>query len=312
MGRHGGGSRSGGRRSSSGSSGGSDVKNSSTPFKGCYNRSYYYRGACHSYYTKDKDFGISKSRIISKLIGIIFLNIIMLLIIMESALSIVHSGGKVNGNPSRMVIKDTIDLLTAEEEQRVLELFDQVYSKSGMPITLYTDDMEWKDKYSSIEVYSEELYYAMGIEENAMIILFTYDGTFDWVYDMYCGDDTIKCLSDNAFNKLIDNFQKGMAGQDLCYALDYSLNSIMDDLAEKYVDSAGLPVLFFIIFYYLFIFAVLYSSYSEEKRAYKYFQENPEKVDNTPMLVKNECPSCGAHNTNLLEVCEYCGSVLKM
>ena len=65
------------------------------------------------------------------------------------------------------------------------------------------------------------------------------------------------------------------------------------------------------MFYWL-CFSVSRSSYSEEKSAYEYFKENPEKADNTPMLVKRECSSCGASNTKLLEACEYCGTVLKM
>ena len=235
MGRHGGGSRSGGRRSSGGRGGSYGSLSSSEPFKGCYNRSYHHRGVYHSYYTNEKKFGLSKFRVILKLITFILVNVIWLPVMIALALETVQFGEKVNGNSDRIVIQDTMDLLTPEEEQKTLELFHKVYLKSGMPITLYTDDMKWQDKYSSIEVYSEELYYAMGIEEDAMIILFTYDGTFEWIYDIYCGNDTEKCLSYAAFDKLIDNFQKGMAGQNLYDALDVSLNSIMDDLAETYV-----------------------------------------------------------------------------
>ena len=311
MGRHGGGSRSGGR-SSSGSGGGSGSKSSTTPFRGCYNRSYYHKGVCHSYYTNNKNFGTSKFRITAQLILSIFFSVLVLSLILFTAFGCIISGEKVNGNPDRIVIQDTIDLLTSEEEQKALELFNQVYSKSGMPVTLYTDDMEWKAKYDSIEIYSEELYYAIGIEEDAMIILFTYDGTFNWVYDIYCGDDTTKCMSYITFSKLLDNFQKGMAGQNLYHALDYSLNSIMDELAETIFDPIPLFVAGVLTCLYAIGFYIFFLSYSKEKNAYNYFLENPDKVDKTPMLVKNICPSCGAHNTNLLEICEYCGTVLKM
>lgn len=316
MGRHGGGSRSGGRRSSGRSGGGSRssaiTKNSSKPFKGCYNRSYYHKGVYHSCYTDDAAFGTSKSRLTTKLLLLIFFSVILFSFLIPCATSSVHVGEKVNGNPDRIVIQDTIDLLTPEEEQSTLDLLHQVYSKSGMPVTLYTDDMEWKSKYNAIEVYSEELYYAMGIEEDAMIILFTYDGTFDWVYDIYCGDDTIKCLSDNTFDKLIDNFQKGMAGQDLCYALDFSFNSIMNDLVETEVDTNVLMGIGALTLMCCIVLGAFFSSYLKERKVYKYFQENPENLDNTPMAVQNVCPSCGAPNTKFSEVCEYCGTVLKM
>ena len=314
MGRHGGGSRSSGRRSVSRSSrsskGGSKI--SSKPFRGCYNRSYYHKGVYHRCYTNAEDFGTSKLRIILYLLSVIFVSAMMLPFVVLVGSFIVQIGEKVDGNPERIVIQDTIDVLDPEEEKRALELFDEVYSASGMPITLYTDDMEWKNKYSSIEVYSEELYYAMGIEEDAMIILFTYDGTFDWVYDIYCGDDTIKCLSDKAFNELIDNFQKGMAGQELYDALDFSLNSIMDDLAKTYIDVGMLFCTGFCILMYAFVLVIIMIPYLKEKKAYEYFKENPEKVDKVPMSVKSQCPSCGAHNTNFLETCEYCRTVLKM
>lgn len=312
MGRHGGGSRSGGRRSSSSRGGSSGVQSSSKPFRGCYNRCYYHRGVWRSYYTNDEKFGLSKSRVISKLFTLILVSAIWLSLIIWLALSIFRVGEKVNGDPSRIIIQDTIDVLTPEEEQKVLDLFQKVYAKSGMPVTLYTDDMEWQDKYESIEVYSEELYYAMGVEEDAMIVLYTYDGTFEWVYDIFCGDDTYKCLSYITFDKLLDNFQKGMAGQNLYDALDFSFNSIMDELAEDYVDTASIIVLVVIGLFFLLCFAVLRSSYAKEKNAYEYFKANPEKVNHTPMLVKNECPSCGAPNTKLVEACEYCGTVLKL
>ena len=129
MGRHGGGSRSGGRRSSSSSSnkGGSAQKVSVKPFKGCYNRSYYHRGVCHSYYTTEKDFGTNKSRIRSQLFNIIIITIIILPFILNVASTVIRFGGKVNGDSSRIVIQDTIDLLTPEEEQRTLDLFNKVY-----------------------------------------------------------------------------------------------------------------------------------------------------------------------------------------
>ncbi len=58
--------------------------------------------------------------------------------------------------------------------------------------------------------------------EDAMIILFTVGDNadfYDWEYDMYCGDDTIKCFSDEAFDTLLENFRKGMAKQDLSLSL---------------------------------------------------------------------------------------------
>ena len=63
--------------------------------------------------------------------------------------------------------------MTDNEEQEVLALLQDVYDASGMPVTVYTDDFSWKEHYDSLEVYSEELYYKIGYDEDAMIILFT-------------------------------------------------------------------------------------------------------------------------------------------
>lgn len=321
MGRHGGGSRSGGfggisRGGSSGMGGSSGSSNSSSvkskPFVGSYNRCYYYRGVYHSCYTNDVNYGTSKAKLAKRLRGLVLIIVFLLAFMLLYGSGIFEVGKKVNGDPGRIVIQDTIDLLTPEEEQQALDLFRKVYEKSGMPVTLYTDDMEWKGKYKSIEVYSEELYYAMGTEEDAMIVLFTYDGTFDWAFDMYCGDDTVKCLSDSAFEKLGKTFQKAMAKQDLSYALDFSFNIIMDNLAELEVNSEHMPVFVLIAFFVVGLIFYGISDYLKEKRAYEYFKKNPDKLNHEPISVQPKCPSCGANNSKLLKVCEYCGTVLEI
>ena len=226
MGRHGGGSRSGGSRSRSSSSrshsgsrsrgSSSSVKSSKTPFRGCYNRSYYYRGRYHPYYTTDATFGTNSGFNVFKLIIAIFITIHMLLMLCTMGFSMISFGSKVDGNPDRIAIVDNIDILTPDEENKTLELLHDVYDKSGMPITIITDDFTWKDYYANIETYSEELYYTIGMDETAMVILFTQDdvGDFiDWEYDVYCGDDTVNCLSDETFDEFLDIFQKSMSKQ---------------------------------------------------------------------------------------------------
>lgn len=285
MGRHGGGSSGGishafrnGRRHGRGSA----VIHSSVPFAGGYNRSYYHKGVYHSHYTNDKKFGTSLFRVICYFIQILFFFFGTLSVTQFTPdTPLIVFGEKVNGDLNRIVIQDTIDLLTPGEEERIKDLFSKVYAASGMPITLYTDDMEWQGKYNSIETYSEELYYAMGEEEDAMIILFTCNDNSDWVFDIYCGDDTIKCLSDTAFEKLVDNFQSGMAAQELIHALNHSLNSIMDDFAKTYIDSS---TLYFVLILVCCCYVVKesVSSFLIEKNAYTYFKENPEALVDSP------------------------------
>lgn len=323
MGRHGGGSRSGGssRSSSSRSSGGSrgggsGTRTSSKPFAGCYNRSYYDRfGRLHNCYTSNANFGTKSAWNFGIVFALIFITCHMLIMLGAFGSTIIDFGSKVSGNPNRIYIEDKANILTADEEQDILELLKEVYDESGMPVTVYTDNFDWKKYYNSLEVYSEELYYGIGFDEDAMIILFTADdieGFYDWEYDMYCGDDTIKCLSDDAFDKLLENFQKGMANQNLAEALDYAWNSVMDDLARTKVNWSMAPVIVFIALFYGVFYAAILGGTKKQNDAYRYFKKNPDKLSNVPMTLYSECPNCGAPNTMQNAVCPYCESILKI
>lgn len=321
MGRHGGGSRSGGRSSSSRSGGGSrgggsGVRTSRTPFKGCYNRSYYdRRGRYHTCYTSSKSFGTKSGWNAGIIFSLVFITLHMCLMLTSMFCSMVHIGSKVDGDKDRIYIVDNIDVLTSSEEMEVLELLEDVYDKSGMPVTVYTDDFSWKNHYSYLTVYSEELYYNIGFDENAMIIVFTAEddnGFYDWEYDMYCGDDTVKCLSDQTFDKLLDNFQKGMAGQDLAEALDYAWSSVMNDLAGTEVSPITIPMMLFILAFYSIFYITILGTMKKSNEAYRYFKENPDKLSTVPMTLYSDCPNCGASNATQNEICPYCGSLLKI
>ena len=226
----------------------------------------------------------------------------------------IQFGSKVDGDVARIKVVDQADLLTSSEEREIIELFNEVYEESGMPVTLYTDNYDWKDNYVSLAVYSEELYYRMGIDEDAMIILFTAkekEQTFwDWEYDMYCGDDTIKCLSDPSFDKLLDNFQKAMAQQDLKYALDYAWNSVMDELATTAIDWNMMPIVGVLLLFYSVFYVSIIKGAVQEHEAYKYFKSQPQGLKQTVM--RSVCPNCGASNTSKRHTCPYCGSVLTL
>lgn len=326
MGRHGGGSRSGGsHRSSSGRShsgsrsggrSGSGYRKQKTPFIGCYNRSYYdRRGRLHTCYTNNVNYGKKSGWNFGVIVLLIFITLQMCLMLGIVVFEMVEFGGKVDGDRDRIFIQDNADVLTDSEEEKVLTLMEEVYDASGMPVTVWTDDFSWKDHYTSIEAYSEELYYNIGMDEDAMIILFTiddYDGWYDWEYDMYCGDDTTKCLSDDAFDKLLDSFQKGMAGQDLYEALDYAWTAVMGDLAKTSINGSAVIAALFVALIYGIFYIVILRGVKEQNAAYKYFKNNPDKLSTEKMTLYSECPNCGAPNTTQSEVCSYCGSILKI
>jgi len=194
-------------------------------------------------------------------------------------------------------------------------LLHQVYDKSGMPVTIYTDSYDWKYHYNNLETYSEELYYSIGYDEDAMIILFTaenIDGFYDWEYDMYLGDDTYDCMSDATFDKLLNSFQKGMSNQNLYEALNYSWNFVIDDLAETEINWNGVPFIIMIFAFYSIFYVSILKDVRKKNQAYKYFQSNPDKLSNEPMTLYSKCPSCNAPNTTQSEICAYCGTLLKI
>lgn len=318
MGRHGGGSRSGGSRGSSrgGRSGGSSSRVSRTPFRGCYNRSYYdRRGRYHSYYTSSRSFGTTSGWNAGTIFALVFVTIHMFIMLSGFSSDFIHFGKKVNGDADRIYIEDQANALTAEEEEKVLDLLQEVYKKSGMPVTVYTDNFDWRRHYTSIEIYSEELYYSIGYEEDAMILLYTTnndDGYYDYDYDFYCGDDTVDCLSDRTFNTLIDNFHKGMSGLNLYDAIDYSFRSVMEDLAVFKIYWIGAPAILMLLAFYSIFYISILKGVEKKNAAYRYFKEHPEAFSPQPMTLYSTCPNCGAPNSEQSEVCPYCNGLLKI
>lgn len=321
MGRHGGGSRGGGSsRSGGGSRGGrggssSSYRSSKSAFSGSYRRSYINRrGRQVTYYTTNQNFGKSGNcgfeYMCLALIGVWVL--LMLFAFIGQAYT---HGEKVNGEKSRIDVHDYAEILTYEEEMELIELFEGVYDKSGMPITLFTDDFSWREHYYDIEVYSEELYYDMSYREDAMVILFTQgwdDDFYDWEYDVYCGDDTISCFSDATFDNFLDAFQQGMSANDqmLKPALEDAWGRVYDELAESSFDKGSLPILFVVAVIACGAMMPTIINIRRKKDAYNYFKENPDKLSDKKITILSQCPNCGAPNTKKKEVCEYCDSLL--
>lgn len=319
MGRHGGGSRSGGSRGSSGGGsrgGGSGARSSRTPFHGCYNRSYYdRRGRYHSYYTSSKNFGTTSGWNPGIIFTLVFVTLHMFLMIGSFSGEFIQIGKKVNGDINRIYIVDNADALTAAEEEKVMKLLHDVYDVSGMPVTVYTDSFDWRDRYMAIEIYSEELYYSIGYDEDAMILLYTTNNSdefYDFEYDFYCGDDTVACLSDQTFDKLIENFQKGMSGLNLYEAMDYSFGSIMGEMGKTVIHWEGALILLILLAFYSVFYISILSSVKKKNAAYKYFKEHPEEWSASPMTFYSTCPNCGAPNSEQKEVCPYCNGLLKI
>lgn len=297
MGRHGGGSSSGGvRRSSSSrssssrrrhrSSGGTAIKSSKKPFKGSYDRSYYYNGRYYPYYTTDEKFGIRDGFDLGMLGSLIFLTIHMIFLVGGMCITLIHFGEKIEGSRARIQIVDTIDLLTPKEEKEIMELLDQIYDKSGMPVTIMTQNFDWKDYYYDIEDYSEDVYHEIGTDETAAVVLFTQEevnGSVEWEYDMCFGDDTITCISDGTMKKLIYAFQESMEKKNLYHAITDSWNLVMEDLAKTKIHPVYLILIGLVLCFYVACYIQMFSDIKKRNHAKQYFSENPQMLKSYPI-----------------------------
>lgn len=297
MGRHGGGSCSGGRsggssrRSSGGSrrsgSSGHSVRYSKRPFHHCYNRSWIDRhGRTHAYYTSDAAYGTRPPNWTAVKFISIALVIHMCFMLWGLAPQVFEFGGKVNGDPSRIMIHDEIDIMDARSEARTMQLFERIYAKSGMPVALFTTDFSWQEYYDSIEILSEDLYYQLSMDEDAMVIVFSADDTDNfayWEYDMYCGDLTTKCLSDRLFDELLDNFQKALYHSNLTEALEHAWESVMNDMGRTTINWFMMPVLLAVLGFYAIFIGTGIAGAIRQQRAYEYFTENPGALSRTMM-----------------------------
>lgn len=321
MGRHGGGSRSGGggSRSSSRSGSGSrssGVRTSRKPFSGSYNRTYYTRsGRCVKYYTTNKYFGVREPKFWHILIPLIPVLITMTVMVLILGTTVGH---KVQGDINRIMIIDDLDLLSDVDEVEIVSLFKEVYSESGMPITLVIKDYSICNYYASLEYLSEELYYQISQDEDACLILFLLDtdnphpnGWYDWKYDVYCGDDTVPCFSDELFDKFLDEFQSGLATQDLNKALHIGWESVMRDMAKTSFNPVVVIVLIPMFLHVVIIVSIVHlPRYLKERTAYLYFKEHPEMLEGVRRVIKKKCPNCNASNSEGKDNCAYCGTLL--
>lgn len=248
-------------------------------------------------------------------------------------LSMVQVGHKVDGDRSLIAVYDNVDILTSQEEDELVTLFEQVYDKSGMPVMLFTEPYSEYKKFSNKEAFSEDRLYSHTYEENAMAIVYIPHqvGDFeDWIYDFCCGDDTVACLSDAAFDKLLDSFYRARLNMPLADALKVSWNEVMNDLAKTSFEPMSIFVFLFLVFIYGIFISSSVTSLVKGRQAQKYFKEHPEKLDMQPMNTTTpnvqqfqnaqpvqpmqeillQCPNCGAQNTGKSSKCPYCDSVL--
>ena len=296
------------------------IRTSKAPFPGCYDRSYYdRRGNFHSYYTNDSTVGTSGCTEFSAIAALLFFGCIFYFVINVILDQHITERPKINGDSSQILIADNIDILTTSEEAKLEELLHEIYKKSGIAVTIYTDNLKWREEYETIEEYSKQLYYNLGNSQNRLLVLYSTEVDGYPEYDFFRGKETAICLTDDLLLRLKDCFHKGLYSMDPSDALIYAFHSIMDELAETSVDWDMMYDLVvatvFLSFFFAFPIHSLFTSIRtalHNNAAYRYYKKNKEKLSYIPVVLYNSCPNCAAPNSTQSQTCSYCNSLLKV
>lgn len=380
-----------------------DLKKSIKPFYECYDRTYYdKKGEKHTFFTNDAECGTRNgwnSFAIYIFVLMLILSIPLLNIALLPTISMISNFSgykKIEGNISHISIDDNANILNNEQETELINLFHNVYDKTGMPIILYTVKYDYKYKYESPSDYkkknnyqsekiylnnnSEDIFYKVGknynLKEGTQVnepeeknlketyyITEEYESLYDyakeiynkriknedsmliivaadkedtiryglpciyisrWEYVIYRGDNTVKCISYDEYDKLINEFEKTMAENDknVTYALKQSWNSIMDEIGELNLQLSNIlyiscKIIFningIILFYCFYIWLTLSSlDVFLNNKIYEYYKANPDKLSMTLIRYYNYCQHCGAPNKTQSETCLHCGHSLKI
>ena len=86
----------------------------------------------------------------------------------------------------------------------------------------------------------------------------------------------------------------------------------MDNLAKTKIHFSRLVIVVPLLAFYSIFYIAIFSGMKKKNQVYKYFKENPDKLDEKPMKTLLKCPSCGGTNTLSEEKCPYCGTFLKI
>ena len=274
------------------------TKKSKQPFNGCYNRCYKNkRGKVVNYYTIDKTFGIRNGWTTGNTLALTFILFHMAIMISSYIFNLVQIGGKIDGDSKRIMIIDNIDILSSEEEETLLDTFYQIYEKTGMPITLYTDDFNWRSNYKDkneiidIKVYNKELYYKIDKSEKGMSILYIEEKgnkLKNAEYDFYIGMETQKCLSNKSLDKLTKTFEKSLQNMQFNKALIYALEEINLDLCKTTININIIPSIFLLLPLYAISIMIILLPIRKKVAAYNYFKKYPKELDMKKIVLEEE------------------------
>lgn len=172
---------------------------------------------------------------------------------------------KVMGVPKEDInIVDNANFFNSEGKQRVKEALIQFYDKTGIATEVVTCTyQDWKDKFTTLEVYAEYLYVTTWDDEKHLLILICdlHDEPMsndDWLFETMLGDDTDKALREYEQGKFVDNIHAGLwrSGTDRDVTGAYLAKAIIKTINEMDGTSLSMDAIIdrFDECYYLFYF----------------------------------------------------------
>lgn len=93
-------------------------------------------GKFHQCYISSSEFGAKSGWNAGIIFALVFVTLHMAIMLSAVAASMFTFGSKVNGDKERIFICDQADILSETDEEEVLELLEEVYDASGMPVTI--------------------------------------------------------------------------------------------------------------------------------------------------------------------------------
>lgn len=316
----GGGSHGGGSHSSSGGHGGSSGSSGRTS-------NHYFNGARTFVFYKDKKpvYKYANYNIIeegkmakSKPITFLFIMLFFTLFFYQFFIISVETFHKLNSTSeyvSDIEVVDKIDILSSDEENKILEQLKAMYDKTGVPIVFLTDSNEnWKPYYSSLENYAYDKYCQHFRDEYHWLIVYTQpedlDPNFvDWYWEGMIGDyiePAIHQTKIDSFNKIVqEELYRNVDNPGKAFILGF------ENLYEN-VDkiSVNWSCLFMILLVYsLLLFGMINSCFIEPKKVKKYANYIEVKTDK-PIEIK--CDYCGGvYILGTCLSCPHCAAPVK-
>lgn len=313
---HSGGGGSHGGGSHGGSHGSGKSSRSRTYFPGSYHHSYINRrGRRVSYYSRYAK--VSRPSVFGIIFSSLFLAAFTFVFMIASVATSFYIPGKVKDTiPDMQYVVDEADFLTDSEEQELNQVLHAYYEKTGInPCVYLVEPQAWKHQYANLENFGFAYFYSAFQDEKHYLVVYSDEvkenGWHDWYYETIVGDDTTKALGPMGEEYMNNKLQSSLKKMELKDALVYSFERLTTYSGRFHIH----PRIFMVIGILIILvggaaFAMI-KQFIDETDEYRYSLGHADTVKN-PLEYHMICPQCGKKHPDLADVCDTCGTSLKM